>query len=60
MSLGDICNTKYWISIEPRYTCYRRWGLRFGPTYNGTIRGILVMTPWFTILGHVRDLSVTK
>jgi hypothetical protein len=60
MSLGDICKTKYWISIERRPFAWWRWGINFKPPYYGTTKGVLLMTPFFTILGHIRDLSVTK
>ena len=55
-SFGDIVTSRAWVSFERRYFDWRRWSLGFGPTYNGTTHGVVLLTPWFTVVGHVRDL----
>ena len=57
VSFGDICKSRYWISFEPRYFAWWRWHFSLGPTYNGTTSGVCFATPWFVIVGHVRDLA---
>ena len=56
-SLGDICKTRFWISLERRPFRLGRWGVSFGPTYVGTKRGLVIMTPWVVVVGHERDLG---
>ena len=55
--IGNVCNTRFWFSIESKP--YRRgfWHLSFGRTYNGTYAGMVLCTPWFSILSHLRDLD---
>jgi hypothetical protein len=54
-SIGDISKSKFWISVARRPWAWWRWGLSFGPTYNGTVRGICLMLPCLVVLGHQRD-----
>jgi len=54
LSFGDICLSRFWISFEPRPFAWWRWGLSFGPTYNGTTGGIYVAMPFLVVLGHRR------
>ena len=56
VSFGDICKSRYWISFEPRFFAWWRWGLSFGPTYNGTTHGICLMLPFCVIIGHRREI----
>lgn len=55
-SFGDICTSRYWLSIQRRPWAWWRWGLSFGPTYNGTTHGICLCLPCLVILGHVRSV----
>lgn len=57
MRIGDICESRVWLSINKRPLVLSRWCLGFGPTYNGTIAGIVLATPWFVVIGHVRKLG---
>lgn len=59
-SIGDICNTTYWLSIERKPFQYVKWMLKFGPTYNGTTHGILISVPGYVVLGHRRNLKESK
>lgn len=54
-SIGSITRTKYWLSIERKPFRHWRWLLSFKPTYHGTTRGLLIGTPWFVVLGHIRN-----
>jgi hypothetical protein len=55
--LGDICDTRYWISYEPRYWAWWRWHWSTGPTYSGTVRGFVLALPFAVIMGHERDMT---
>ena len=57
ISFGDICNTRYWVSFERHYFAMWRWHLSFGPTYNGTVGGFILMLPFAVVIGHIRDLG---
>jgi len=59
VSFGDICKTTFWLSFERKPWAWWRWGLSFGPTYNGTVRGICLMLPFMVVLGHQRDTRLT-
>ena len=53
-SVGDIAQSKLWLSVD--WQLWRKGcGLHFGPTYNGTIRGIVLSLGPLVIIGHQRD-----
>lgn len=54
LSFGDICESRYWLSIERRPMDWHRWLLSFGPTYNGTDRGVLLCLPFVVVIAHRR------
>lgn len=56
-SIGDICHSWYWLSFEQRPFRWQRWYVGFRKTYVGTTHGIVIGTPWMTIIGHRRDLN---
>ena len=59
-SVGDICNTTYWLSIERKPVQYVTWFWSFRPTYNGTTHGIMISVPGFVLLGHRRPMVTSK
>jgi len=61
-SLGHITESILWISIEQNGSRdpIRAWRFNLGPTYNGTVAGIFILTPWFSILGHIRTQAPTR
>jgi len=56
-SIGDITESRYWLSVERKPWRWWRWGCEFGPTYCGTTHGICLMLPFCVVLGHIRDLD---
>lgn len=56
-SLGDITDSILWISIERKPFAYWRWQLSFGPTYVGTFAGLVVSTPCFVVIAHLRNID---
>ena len=50
-SLGDIAKSPAYISLEIKPS---PWHLSFGPTYNGTRRGLVACFGFGTILAHTR------
>lgn len=57
VSFGDICKSRYWLSIERKPFAWWRWGVFFGPTYNGTDAGFIAMTPVAVVIWHRRVLD---
>ena len=57
ISFGDICKSRYWLSIERRPWAWWRWILSFGPTYCGTTHGVCLCLPFCVVLGHRRNLD---
>ena len=57
LSLGDICDSKYYLSFEYKPWCsWRDWHKPWiNPTYNGTIAGIVWQLGRIIVLGHVRS-----
>lgn len=55
--IGDICNTKFWISFEIRPDIYKVGLGRpyFGKTYNGTKWGMAWQLWDLIIIAHIRD-----
>lgn len=53
--IGDIQRTRLWLSVNRRPLRWSRWLLSFGGTYNGTIGGVVLATPFFVLIGHVRS-----
>lgn len=60
VSFGNITETEFWISLERKPLRWWRWGLHFGPTYNGTIWGVVLMTPCIVVISHIRKESHEK
>lgn len=56
-SFGDICTSRFWLSIARRPFAWWRWHVSFGPTYNGTTHGLLITTPLFVVIGHRRSVE---
>lgn len=57
-SFGDICKSRLWLSIARKPFRWDRWyAEHFNGTYNGTVYGVILATPWFVILGHERNLD---
>lgn len=57
VSFGDICESRYWISFERRPLNWYRWLISFGPTYNGTTHGVVMIIPFLAIVGHIRKVE---
>lgn len=55
--IGDIRTTRIWLSVERKPLAWWRWGVWFGPTYNGTTHGICVATPLFVLISHIREAT---
>lgn len=52
-SVGDIAQSKLWLSVD--WQLWRRgYGLHFGPTYNGTIQGVVLSFGPLVIIAHQR------
>ena len=51
-SLGNICNSKLWISLELRPHC--GWMFSLGKTYNGTRAGIVASFGRGVLIAHIR------
>jgi hypothetical protein len=51
-SIGDICKSKFWASLELRPNC--GFGLFLGKTYNGTKRGIVLSFGIGVFIAHQR------
>jgi hypothetical protein len=57
VSFCDICNSRYWLSIEMRPWAWWRRFLKFGPTYCGTTHGVILGLPFCVVIGHRRNLD---
>ena len=55
ISVGHIADTKYWLSIEKQPIDYgHKFWVNFGPTYNGTVRGLVMRLGPFVVIAHQR------
>lgn len=54
VSIGDICTSRLYLSLQTKRT---GWGLYWGPTYNGTTHGLVMLLGAVTVLAHRRALD---
>lgn len=54
ISLGDICKSKYYLSLERRCSP-SRFAVFTGKTYVGTTQGLVISLGRFVLLGHIRE-----
>lgn len=52
-SIGSIARSKFYLSLERRPT-YMNFIMR-GPTYNGTITGLVISFNGWVLLSHIRS-----
>lgn len=54
-SIGNISKSRLWLSLEVRPSALTF--ISFGPTYNGTIAGVVASFKRVTIIGHIRKVK---
>jgi len=51
-SIGNISKSRVWLSLEIRPCGWT--GVSFGPTYKGTVAGVVASFRRFVVTGHIR------
>jgi len=55
LSIGDICTSRIWISLERRHQPVLTPFFHVGPTYVGALTGVSIGYRRLVLLAHIRS-----
>ena len=54
LSLGDIADSRLWLSIEKHPWYNYKFSIKFMRTYNGTKAGCVILFKSYSLVAHIR------